>query len=48
MGLISLYIYIENFINLVRDHWTDLNTFHINVPLVTLYQDCSNRKEGND
>ena len=48
-GLFSLYIYIENFKNLlVRSHWTD---FHIILQecsfgdpltcLVTLYQDCS-------
>ena len=40
-GLFSLYIYIENFKNLlVRNHWTDFR-FCRNVPLVILYQDCS-------
>ena len=41
-GLFSLYIYIENFKNLlVRNHWTDFNIILQNVPLVILYQDCS-------
>ena len=36
-GLFSLYIYIENFKNLVRNHWTDLQK----CSLVVLCQDCS-------
>ena len=41
-GLFSLYIYIENFKNLlVINDWTDLNIILKNVPSVILYQDCS-------
>ena len=42
-GLFSLYIYIENFKNLVRNHWTDFSiilqkcSFSAALPLVTLY-----------
>ena len=41
-GLFSLYIYIENFKNLlVRNHWTDFSIICRSVTLVILYQDCS-------
>ena len=41
-GLFSLYIYIENFKNLlVRNSWTEFNVTCRNLALVTFYQDCS-------
>ena len=41
-GLFSLYIYIENFKNLlVRNHWTDFHIILQKCSLVILYQDCS-------
>ena len=41
-GLFSLYIYIENFENLlVRNHWTDFNIILQKCSLVILNQDCS-------
>ena len=41
-GSFSLYIYIENFKNLlVRNHWTNCYLICRNIPLVILYQDCS-------
>ena len=41
-GLFSLYIYIENFKNLlVRNHWTDFNIILQNVSLMIFYQDCT-------
>ena len=41
-GLFSLYIYIENFKNLlVRNSWTKFNVTLQNVALMTFYQDCS-------
>ena len=41
-GLFSLYIYIENFKNLlVIKHWTDFNIILRNVSSMILYQDCS-------
>ena len=41
-GLFSLYIYIENFKNLlVRNSWTEFNVIWQNVALVTFYQDYS-------
>ena len=41
-GLFSLYIYKENFKNLlVRNHWTDFNKLSRNVPLMTIHQDLS-------
>ena len=48
-GLFSLYIYIENFKNLlVRNHWTDFNIIIFrNVPLVILYQDCSSHFDSS-
>ena len=47
-GLFSLYIYIENFKNLlVRNHWTDFNIILQNVPLVILYQDCSRHLDSS-
>ena len=47
-GLFSLYIYIENFKNLlVRNHWTDFNIFCRNVPLVILYQDSSSHLDSS-
>ena len=47
-GLFSLYIYIENFKNLlVRNHWTDFNIILQNVPLVILYQDCSSHLDSS-
>ena len=47
-GLFSLYIYIENFKNLlVRNHWTDFNIIFRNVPLVILYQDCSSHLDSS-
>ena len=47
-GLFSLYIYIENFKNLlVRNHWTDFNIILKNVPLVILYQDCSSHLDSS-
>ena len=47
-GLFSLYIYIENFKNLlVRNHWTDFNIICRNVPLVILYQDCSSHLDSS-
>ena len=48
-GLFSLYIYIENFKNLlVINHWTDFNIiFFRNVPLVILYQDCSSHLDSS-
>ena len=46
-GSFPLYIYIENCKNLlVRNHWTDSNINGRNVPLVTLYQDCSSRYDS--
>ena len=47
-GLFSLYIYIENYKNLlVRNHWTDFNIFCRNVPLVILYQECSSHLDSS-
>ena len=47
-GLFSLYIYIENFKNLlVRNHWTDFNIILQIVPLVILYQDCSSHLDSS-
>ena len=47
-GLFSLYIYIENFKNLlVRNHWSDFNIFCKNVPLVIFYQDCSRHLDSS-
>ena len=41
-GLFSLYIYIENFKNLlVRNSWTEFNVTWQECCLVTFYQDCS-------
>ena len=48
-GLFSLYIYIENFNDLlVRNHWTDFSiTLQECFFFVTLYQDCSNRHDSS-
>ena len=47
-GLFSLYIYIENFKNLlVRNHWTDFYIILQNVLLVILYQDCSSHLDSS-
>ena len=49
LGLFSLYIYVENFKNLlVRNHWTDFYIiFCRNVPLVILYQDYSSHLDSS-
>ena len=44
-GLFSLFIYMEKFKNLVRNHWTDFNKHGRNVPFVNFYQDCSSRHD---
>ena len=47
-GLISLYIHIENFKNLlVRNHRTDFHIILQKVPLVILYQDCSSHLDSS-
>ena len=47
-GLFSLYIYIENFKNLlVRNHWTDFNIILQKCSLVILYQDCSSHLDSS-
>ena len=47
-GLFSLYIYIENFKNLlVRNRRTDFRIICRNVPLVILYQDCSGHLDSS-
>ena len=47
-GLFSLYIYIENFKNLlVRNQWTDFNITWQECVLVTLYQGCSSRHDSS-
>ena len=47
-SLFSLYIYTENFKNLlVRNHWNDVNKIGRNIPLVTLYEDCSSRHDSS-
>ena len=46
-GLFSLYIYIENFKNLlVRNHWTNFNIILQKCSLVILYQDCSSHLDS--
>ena len=47
-GLFSLYIYIENFKNLlVRNHWTDFNIILQECCLVILYPDCSSHLDSS-
>ena len=47
-GLFSLYIYIENFKNLlVRNHWTDFNIILQKCFLVILYQECSSHLDSS-
>ena len=47
-GLFSLYIYIENFKNLlVRNHWTNFNVILQKCDLVILYQDCSSHLDSS-
>ena len=48
-GLFSLYIYIENFKNLlVRNHWTNfIIIFSRNVSSLILYQDCSSHHDSS-
>ena len=47
-GLFSLYIYVENFKNLlVRNHWTDFHIICRHVSLVILYQDCSSHIDSS-
>ena len=47
-SLFSLYIYIENFKNLlVRNHWTDFNIILQKCSLVILYQDCSRHLDSS-
>ena len=47
-GLFSLYIYIENFKNLlVRNHWTDFNIILQKCSFGDLYQDCSSHLDSS-
>ena len=47
-GLFSLYIYIENFKNLlVRNHWTDFNIILQECLFGDLYQDCSSHLDSS-
>ena len=47
-GLFSLYIYIENFKNLlVRNHWTNFNIILQKCLMVILYQDCSSHLDSS-
>ena len=47
-GLFSLYVYIENFKNLlVRNHWTYFNIMLQKCSLVILYQDCSSHLDSS-
>ena len=45
---ISLYIYVENFKNLIiRNHWTNFNIRWHECFFITLYQDCSSRHDSS-
>ena len=47
-GLFLLYIYIENFKNLlVRNHWTHFNIISQKCSLVILNQDCSSHLDSS-
>ena len=47
-GLFSLYIYIENFKNLlVRNHWTDFNIILQKCSFGDLYEDCSSHLDSS-
>ena len=47
-GLFTLYIYIENFKNLlVRNHWTNFNIILQKCLVVILYQDCSSHLDSS-